>query len=164
MVTLIASLMLFTLFIIKSEIIGLALTFGLFAAVGVMYSVFNKPKNGIYLLIVVGFFVTGAARYVIAPWGLIIDGLLVLIYVALFFEGFAEKIQWSKSKSSLTVLATIWMAYILFQLANPQVLSREAWFYAMRGVGLYQILSIPLLFLLFNKQKDLNVFFIIWGC
>lgn len=164
MVTLIASLMLFTLFIVKSEIIGLALTFGLFAAVGVMYSVFNKPKNGIYLLIVVAFFVTGAARYVIAPWGLIIDGLLVLIYVALFFEGFAEKIQWSKSKSSLTVLATIWMAYILFQLANPQVLSREAWFYAMRGVGLYQILSIPLLFLLFNKQKDLNVFFIIWGC
>lgn len=164
MITLISSLMLFTLFIVKSEIIGLALTFGLFALVGVMYSVFSKPKNGVYLLIVMGFFVTGAARYVIAPWGLIIDALLVLIYVALFFKGFAEKIHWNKSKSSLTVLATIWMTYILFQLANPQVLSREAWFYAMRGVGLYQILSIPLLFLLFNKQKDLNVFFIIWGC
>lgn len=163
-ITLITSLMLFTLFIVKSEVIGLALTFGLFGAIGVMYSVFNTPKNGIYLLIVMGFFVTGAARYVIAPWGLIIDGLLVLMYVALFFKGFAKKIQWSKSKSSLTVLATLWMAYILFQLANPEVLSREAWFYAMRGVGLYQLLSIPLLFLLFNKQKDLNIFFIMWGC
>lgn len=163
-ITLIASLIVFTLFMVKSEILGLALTFGLFTVLGVMYSLFTKPKNGIYLLIVLGFFVTGAARYITAPWGLIIDALLVLMYVALFFKGFGEKIQWNKSKSSLTVLATIWMAYILFQLGNPEVMSREAWFYAMRGVGLYQILSIPLLFLLFNKQKDLNVFFIIWGC
>ena len=163
-ITLVVSLLVFALFIIKSEILGLALTCGLFGAVGVMYSVFNSPKRGIYLLIIMGFFVTGAARYVIAPWGLIIDALLVLVYVALFFKGFAQKIEWSKAKSSLTLLAAIWMGYLFLQLGNPEVLSREAWFYAMRGVGLYQILSIPLLFLLFNQQKDLNLFFILWGC
>ena len=163
-ITLIASLMVFTLFLVKSEIMGLALTCGLFAAVGVMYSIFETPKYGIYLIIFMSFFVTGAARYVIAPWGLIIDGLLMIVYVALFFKGFAEKIPWNKAKSSLTLLATIWMAYILFQFGNPEVISRQAWFYAMRGVGLYQLLAIPLLFLLFNKQKDLNIFFILWGC
>lgn len=164
MMPLVASLMVLTLFIVKSEILGLALTIGLLLVIGVLYSIFKTPKQGIYLLIVMGFFVTGATRYIIAPWGLMIDGLIVTIYVALFFKGFNEKIQWNKAKSSLTVLVTIWMAYILFQLANPEVISREAWFYAMRGVGLYQVLSIPLLFLLFNKQKDLNIFFIIWGC
>ena len=55
------------------------------------------------------------------------------------------------------------MAYVFLQLGNPEVISREAWFYAMRGVGLYQFLAIPLLFMLFSKQKDLNKFFIIWG-
>jgi hypothetical protein len=164
MLPLMASLMVLMLFVVKSEILGLALTIGLLFATGVLYSIFKSPKQGIYLLIVLGFFVTGATRYVIAPWGLMIDGLIVAIYIALFFKGFKEKIQWNKAKSSLTVLVTIWMAYILFQLANPEVISRESWFYAMRGIGLYQVLSIPLLFLLFNKQKDLNVFFIIWGC
>ena len=161
--TMIVSFLVFALFIAKSEIVGLALTCGLFIATGVMYSIFKTPKYGIYLMIIMGFFVTGAARYVIAPWGLIIDGILVLIYLALFFKGFAEKIEWNRAKSSLTVLVSIWMAYILLQLGNPEVLSREAWFYAMRGVGLYQVLSIPLLFLLFNKQKDLNTFIILWG-
>ena len=162
--SLIAGLILFTLFVVKSEIIGLAMTCGLFVVIGVLYSIFQTPKNGIYLLIVMGFFVTGAARYVVAPWGLAIDGLLVLIYVSLFFKGFAKKIEWHKAKSHLTVLASIWMGYVFLELGNPEVLSREAWFYAMRGVGLYQILAIPLLFLLFNTQKDLHVFFIIWGC
>jgi len=164
MMTLIGLLLLVTLFLVQSEVIGLALICGLLMTVGVMYSIFKTPKHGVYLLIFMGFYVTGAARYVIAPWGLIIDALLMLMYVALFFKGFGEKVEWSRAKSSLTLLATLWMGYILFQLGNPEVISRQAWFYAMRGVGLYQVLSIPLLFLLFNKQKDLNVFFIIWGC
>ena len=161
--TIVAVLAFVTLFIVKSEIIGLAMICGLIAVIGVLYSIFQTPKNGIYLLIVMGFFVTGASRYVMAPWGLIIDGLLVLIYIALFFKGFAKRIEWKKAKSSLTILAAIWMGYVFLQLGNPEVISREAWFYAMRGVGLYQILAIPLLFLLFNKQKDLNTFFILWG-
>lgn len=162
--TLLAGLILLTLFVAKSEIMGLVMTCALFVLIGVLYSIFQKPKNGIYLLIVMGFFVTGATRYVMAPWGLIIDGLLVLIYIALFFKGFAQKIEWSKAKSQLTLLAAIWMGYVFLELGNPEVISREAWFYAMRGVGLYQILAIPLLFLLFNTQKDLHIFFILWGC
>ncbi len=161
--TVIFSLLLITLFIVKSEIIGLLLICGLIATLGVMYSIFTTPKNGIYLLLVLGFIVTGASRYLSAPMGLLIDVILVVIYVALFFKGFAKKVQWSNAKSSLTILVTIWMAYILLQLVNPEVISIEAWFYAMRGVGFYQVMSIPLLFLLFNKNKDLQVFLIIWG-
>lgn len=149
--------------IAKTEFIGLAVVIGLIAALAVVSKIFINPKIGIYLLIVMGFFVTGAARYVQAPWGLTIDAILVLIYVAIFFKGFDIKQPWKNVKSNLTLVVSIWMGYLLLQLANPEVLSREAWFYAMRGVGLYQFLAIPLLFMLFNKQKDLNTFFIIWG-
>lgn len=154
---------LLTLFIVKTGIFGLVLSISFFVVIGLIYSIFNYPKLGIYLLIILGFFVTGAGRYVPAPWGLSIDAILVLIYVALFFKGFANKIPWDKARSSLTLLATLWMGYILLQLGNPEAQSREAWFYAMRGVALYQWLAIPLLFVLFNKQKDLNTLFIIWG-
>lgn len=142
---------------------GLFVFLGLFVVVGIVYGIFDRPKRGILLLVILGFFVTGLARYITAPWGLTMDVLLVLIYISLFFKGFAEKIKWSKAKSSLTLLVSIWIVYVFLQIGNPEVESIQAWFYAMRGVALYQFLSIPLLFLLFNKQKDLNTFFIIWG-
>jgi hypothetical protein len=55
------------------------------------------------------------------------------------------------------------MGYVLLQIANPEAVSLEAWFYAMRGYALYQWLLIPLVFILFNKPKDIKVFFLIWG-
>ena len=151
------------LIIIKAQLIGIALCIGIFFIVGLIYAIFKTPKTGIYMLMVLGFFAIGASRYVQAPWGLSIDAILVLIYIALFFKGFGTKLPWFRAKSYLTLVVSIWMLYVFLQLGNPEVLSREAWFYAMRGVGMYQFLAIPLLFILFNKQKDLNNFFILWG-
>lgn len=155
--------LLITVVIVKTGVIGFIGFLGLIFAIALIYIVFKYPKTGIILLIILGFFVTGIARYIPAPWGLSIDGLLVLIYLALFFKGFANKIPWHKAKSPLTLVVSIWMGYILLQIANPEAQSIEAWFYAMRGVALYQWLSIPLLFVLFNKSKDLDTFFIVWG-
>ena len=149
--------------IVKTEVLGIVIFFGSVVLGVALYKLFVYPKSGILLLLVMGFFVTGIGRYVDAPWGLIIDILLVLIYLSLFFRGFAYKIPWGKAKSRLTALVAIWMLYILFEIANPEAHSREAWFYAMRGIALYQFLLIPLLFVLFNTSKDLNNFFIIWG-
>jgi O-Antigen ligase len=155
--------LLITVVIVKTGVIGFIGFLGLIFAIALIYIVFKYPKTGIILLIILGFFVTGIARYIPAPWGLSIDGLLVLIYLALFFKGFANKIPWHKAKSPLTLVVSIWMGYILLQIANPEAQSIEAWLYAMRGVALYQWLSIPLLFVLFNKSKDLDTFFIVWG-
>lgn len=154
---------LITFLIVKVELIGIALCISLFLGITVISLIFKNPKLGIYLLIILGFFAIGLGRYIPAPLGLTIDSLLVLIYLALFFKGFRYKIHWNKAKSSLTLLVTLWMGYIFLQIVNPEVQSREAWFYAMRGVGLYQWLAIPLLFILFDKQKDLDTFFVIWG-
>jgi O-antigen ligase len=158
-----AILIVTTLIIVKTAIVGFVSIIGVILVTTLIYAVFKKPKTGIILLILLSFFVTGIARYVAAPWGLSIDGILMLIYLSLFFKGFANKVSWSKAKSPLTLVVTIWMGYILLQIGNPETKSIEAWFYAMRGVALYQWLVIPLLFILYNKSRDLNTFFIIWG-
>lgn len=157
------SLLGLTLFIIKTQIIGVALTVVLIFVTVWFYVMFSKPRMGIHALLILGFSVIGFARYITAPLGLSIDGVLVSLYVAVFFKGFSTKISWKNARSPLTLFVAIWMAYVFLQIANPEAQSSEAWFYAMRGLALYQFLLIPLAFILFSKPNDLNQFLIIWG-
>jgi len=129
-----------------------------------IFFVFMYPRVGIIGLFIFNFFVLGAIRYLSgAPLGLGVDAQLVLIYLALFFKSFFHKVPWDNVKRDILILSVLWFGYALFQLVNPEAVSREAWFYAMRGVSLYMILTIPLVFIVFHKKKDLTLFFKIWA-
>jgi len=133
--------------------------------VGLFYisALLLRPRIGIITILIFGFFVVGLSRYLPATWGLAVDGLLILMYLALFFKEFRIRVPWSNAYSQLTLLAGIWFVYIFMQVANPEAASVSAWFYAMRGIGLYQFLLIPLVFILFNRPKDLMIFLYIWA-
>ena len=150
----------------------LTATKGLVAGIGIMILpigivylgvLFQKPKVGLLTIFVLNFLILGLGRYVPMTWGLLIDGLLFLMYLALFFKAFKIRVPWNKAKSQLTLLVSVWFGYALFQAVNPEAVSFAAWFYAMRGLALYQWMIVPLLFILFDKPKDLKLFFIIWG-
>lgn len=129
-----------------------------------LYIVFTNTRYGLLVLFVYNFFVLGSMRYLKdVPLGLGVDGQLILMYLALFFKSFFFKVPWENAKREIVLLAAIWFTYALFQLVNPETVSREAWFYAMRGVSLYMILTIPLILILFNKHNDLILFFKIWA-
>jgi hypothetical protein len=49
------------------------------------------------------------------------------------------------------------------QLLNPEVVSKTAWFYAMRGESLYMLLTVPLVMMLMNKYSNLNAFLYLWA-
>jgi hypothetical protein len=51
----------------------------------------------------------------------------------------------------------------IFQLVNPEANSRVAWFYAMRGIAFYMILTIPLVFILLRKPEDVERFVTLWA-
>lgn len=129
-----------------------------------LYIVFTNSRYGLLVLFVYNFFVLGSMRYLKdVPLGLGVDGQLILMYLALFFKSFFFKVPWENARREIVLLAAIWFTYALFQLVNPETVSREAWFYAMRGVSLYMILTIPLILILFNKHNDLILFFKIWA-
>lgn len=125
--------------------------------------IFLKPEFGFWSVFVANYFVMGISRYFPGPLGLAVDGLLVLTWLAVFFSQFNKEVDWRKAWNSLTLVAVIWYIYALFQLFNPAAVSRVAWFYAMRGVSLYMLLTIPLVFLIFNKPKHLNQMLKIWA-
>ena len=129
-----------------------------------VYFIFIFPKVGLIGLYLLNFFVLGILRYIKGiPLGLAIDAHFILIFFALFFKSFFQKVPWENAKSDVVLLAFIWFGYAIFQLVNPEAVSRVAWFYAMRGVALYMLFAIPLILIVFDKKKDLEFFLKLWA-
>lgn len=121
-------------------------------------SLYKNPKTGLWMGLLISFFSSGLARYVAAPWGLTLDIILAGTWLALFLN---EKTKWKRLDNDIFYLSALWFLYLVLELFNPNANSVEAWFYAMRGIGFYQFLSVGLAFLLFDKKRDLNVFLIL---
>jgi hypothetical protein len=126
-------------------------------------AIFIDPRLGFLAAIIANYFALGIARYVPAPMGLTVDVFLVLTWLAVFFSQFNKKIKWEKAWNGFTVVAIIWFLYTVFQLFNPEAVSRIAWFYAMRGISLYMLLVIPIVYILFDKRKYLEKMLSIWA-
>jgi hypothetical protein len=144
----------FAVVIVKGGIMVGAILIILPPALGFLYWVFKKPEVGIYAVYVAGFFVNGITRYLPGPFGLAIDGLLVITILAYVFDHRKNDQKWFQNLA--VILSFLWFLYTVLQLFNPEALSKQAWFFAMRGVSLYQLLFIPLLLLLKDKVKHLK--------
>lgn len=126
--------------------------------------IFETPKLAVYIVVCIGFIANGLSRYIKGPpYGLSVDAILVLGFIAIIFRDFYKGIDWKPAAKGVTYLALIWFGYSILQLVNPEVISREAWFYSMRGISLYMVLIIPLILMTFKDHKDLNVFLYLWG-
>ncbi|MCK9448469.1 MAG: O-antigen ligase family protein [Bacteroidales bacterium] len=144
-------------------LVALALL-GLFPAIVFLNRLLTNPRVGIYTIIVFGFIAIGLTRYIPnIPFGLTIDGFLVLTYIAVFFRYFNEKISIEPIQRDLVYLSILWFGYSVLQLFNPEALSRTAWFYAMRGMSLYMLLLVPLGFMIFNRLRFMMTFLYLWG-
>jgi hypothetical protein len=130
--------------------------------IGYLYMVFNDPKIGLISVLHFSFLANGIGRYVPIdiPWGLIIDALLVLTVIATIFKNSKEDAK--KINNPIFFIMLVWFFYTLVQLVNPEARSKEAWFFAVRGVSLYLIQIIPLILILMNKKEDMDQVIKIW--
>jgi len=150
------------LIIVKWQLIGGAVLMGLPIVIIFFAIVFYRPIIGMYGLLVVSFFSNGLVRYIPAPLGLAVDGLLILTILAVFAKNFYHQ-NWQHLRQNWVLrVILLWVAYCFLQLLNPESRSMEAWFYAMRGVALYLIFTIVLGLQLMNTQPLLQRFLNIW--
>ncbi len=129
-----------------------------------LYALFQHPIIGLYTAIALGFIILGSARYIKGVQvGLAMDGILVMTFIALIFNKFRERVDWTPAKKDITLLAVIWLGYSMFELVNPESRSTEAWLTGMRGISLYMFLIIPLTLLFIDSNRKLNALFYLWG-
>jgi hypothetical protein len=124
----------------------------------------KHPLLGVYTAVTLGFLILGLGRYIKGvQLGMAMDGILFLTYIILFFNRFRERVNWKPANKDITYLALIWFMYTIFQFFNPEARSKEAWFVGFRGISLYMMLLIPLVLLLIDTRKKLDMVFYIWG-
>ena len=132
--------------IVKKGILGAGLFPPLLFMGFYMVAFFRDPTLGLLSVVFLAFVGIGLIRYVPGvPLGLSIDGVLFLTFLAMLFQ-INNKPRWDLIMNPLFYVSVIWMGYAVLELANPQARSRVAWFYAMRGVHLYMLMTVPLSF------------------
>ena len=122
-----------------------------------------KPELGLTFAFIINFILMGLTRYLPIKLGYVMDITLVVIYISIFFHYFDRRWPIKSLKLDLVILAAIWFIYICMELFNPEAISKAAWFASFRGIGLYMLLTIPLVFMLYNSPRHLDKFLIIWG-
>lgn len=150
------------MFAINNFVVGIVLLFLPFVLL-FLGAVFKNPAFGFWSAFIANYFVMGISRYLPGPLGLSIDGLLVLTWLSVVFSQFNTVVKWRRAWNGLTAVSILWFLYAILELFNPEVVSREAWFYAMRGVSLYMFLTVPLVFLVFDKPKHLQRMLLFWA-
>lgn len=128
-------------------------------AIVFLYYFITNPKMGLYTAFLIAFLVPTVGRYVPAniPLGLGVDIALVLTLVFLLFKNW-QNTNFDGWLHIYPLLMLVWMGFTILQLANPMALSAPAWFYAMRGLSLYQLLIAIICFVLFRNKKDFKTF------
>lgn len=154
------------LFVAQTGTIAGVIIVALLVVVVYIYFIFVSPRNAIIGLFITNYFILGVPRYVSnlpIPPGMLVDLQLIIIFVALFFKSFFEKVPWKNVKGDLFLLSVVWFLWVLFQLVNPYAIARVAWFYSMRSIGLYFVLTVPALLILFRRYDDLQSFLKLWA-
>jgi O-antigen ligase len=156
-------LALFIAFVIaRGQVLGGMALLALPFAFAFLVWIFTQPIVGLYAVIAMSFVSNGLIRYMPAPLGLSIDILLVITLLALFFQRFESKKWRFTRKNPLLYVLTVWCLFCVLQLLNPEARSAEAWFYAMRGIALYLILTVLLGMEFLHTPKHLTQFINIW--
>ena len=133
-------------------IVFIALPLSIFA-LGLLFS---RPLIGLTISVWVAYLSSGISRYVSAPWGLLIDILLFIAWLALLFQD--KKKDWSPLNNDVMIITSVWFGLVMLEVLNPESNGFECWFYAMRGDGFYQLLAFGLVFMLFKDRKRMDSF------
>ena len=143
------------LFFAKGQFVAIIAVFAIIFVIVFIYLFLKRPDFPLRLAFIFSFFAIGLTRYIDAPIGLGIDFLLVLTWIAVGLKN-NKNFEWKNARNVSVLFVVCWFFYIFLQLFNPESLGTEPWFYAMRGMALYPMLMLPLIYILLNKKVDIS--------
>ncbi len=126
-----------------------------------LFFLFKYPILGLYTSLFSGFIANGLNRYTDLPVGLSIDLFLALTLIATFFQRFETK-NWQELKNPIIISVLMWVIYCVFELFNPEVVSYQAWLYAVRSPAFYMFFTIMLGMLHFKDLMEVKRLLHFW--
>lgn len=162
----------FAYLIAKLQLVFIILSITLIFAFFVFLYLYNDPFKGFYLALIFSFLVNGLTRYITnIPLGLGVDVLLVLSLILAVIS--KKKPHLDLLNNGAIWLSLVWLGFTILELFNPEAPSKEAWFYAVRAVSLYQIFTVFIVLMYLRSKSEiyfvthlifgLSVFAALWG-
>lgn len=92
------------------------------------------------------------------PYGTLIEGIALITWISVIIS--TPKDHWKSLNTDLVYLFLFWLFISICQVVNPGA-SFTGWMQEIRSAALYPCLIVPLGFLIFRENKDLDIFLII---
>lgn len=156
------SLFVFSVLMIKSQII-LALLLAFFPLfLYVVIRMINRPDVIFLTVFTLSYFIMGLTRYIPGlQGGIVLDVLLLFtLFVTLLSSLNNSKIKWCESRNLLTVMTGIWLIYCILLVFNPET-TLSNWATSVRGIAVYLFVFPLLTVVLFNEYKYLKYFLLL---
>lgn len=120
--------------------------------------VFLNPRIGLISFIFYCFLMPTIGKHIVGPqFGLLVDALLVITWLAVFFYQ-GNKFRFRHLDNDLVWLALIWFGITVLEIGNPTRPNIMGWLQEMRSSSLYWLLVVPLTIFIFNKKTDISLF------
>ncbi|WP_234733477.1 O-antigen ligase family protein [Tellurirhabdus bombi] len=144
------------------EFVGSALVVIVPVAILLVVGVLMEPRFGLLLYLQMSFLVNFLARFlpVSAPFGLMVDAILVLVLFSIFVNG--KKMQWNRLRNPAVYLVGIWFLYNILELFNPEAPYKPAWFFHVRTFSVQWFLVAIILLVVPVTKKDIRVLINSW--
>lgn len=88
---------------------------------------------------------------------------LLLVVILLSQLTIQPKIRFKDGLNAITLMSSIWMVYLIFQLFNSNLSSPIAWLTYVRGFGAYFVLTVFVVSVLMRKYKDMHTLLTLWA-
>lgn len=145
------------IFIVDTGILFPVLLIAISCYLAVQIAMIIEPKMIVWIVLFYIFTYGIISREVGGiPYGTLQEGLLLIGWLTIIFV--AHKFDWSRLNNSVVFLMAGWMFISIIEVINPAGASVQGWLQEIRAAALYPFLFVPLVFLLMNTAKDLNVF------
>ena len=119
--------------------------------------VFKSPIVGLISTLIYCFVIGFLSRELPAgiPFGYLVEVSYVVVWMAIIFK--TQKGAWSRINNDLCLLFGLWFIISVLQVMNPNA-SARGWLSEIRSSGFDSFLLIPAGFLIFRKNRHLNIF------
>lgn len=119
---------------------------------------FQNPKSTLYVLVSYCFLFPILAREIGGPlpYGTLIEAFIGFSFIVAMIRIPLD--EWKVIQGDLFYVILIWFIISVLEIANPAGAAVMGWLQEIRSAALYPVLIIPITYLFFNTNKDLDTF------